>query len=672
MKLTKLPFRYIAFGLMIVVSLLAYSNIFHYPFEFDDLYHIIQKTRLHSFAYFGHLSTWININSRPIPMLTLAINYWLGGTDVVGYHIVNLIIHILSGVVVYFLSLQILSSDQIKNEHPIKKNKEIAALLISLLFLAHPIQTQAVTYTIQRITSLAALFYMLSVFFYLKGRMLQSSKTGSLKEALPFYAGTFISFILAILSKQIAVTLPLALLMAEFFFIRDKEGKLYKKYIITYSALSFFAIALALIVKGLPRESQEIPRDIYLFTEFKVMVKYVQLLILPINQNLDHDIAPAFSLWGLKQLFSLAFILGLISLGVYMFRRDRLISFGIFWFFLALSVESTFIPIKDFIFEHRLYLPSFGFFLILVSIAYKIPAKKLRKTPIAGILLALLVIVYTGASFARNKVWRSDLALWSDATEKSPLKARPWIWKGIAYSNLKQNNQALIALNTAIKLLPNFSMAYFNRGNVYKDMKNYDAALKDYDQAIDLKPDYDLAYFNRGFVKAKMRRYKDAIKDYNIAHKYIPDDPILFYNRGNAERSMGNYKDAISDYNKSVELDPKYALAYFNRGLSKAGLYKYEESLADFDIAIRLEPKNYLYYNGKGVSLYSLKRYEEAIGNYTTSISIHPDFGQAYYNRGFARYFGTNDFAGGCEDWSIAAQKGYKQAAGLYAKYCKK
>ena len=189
MKSSQVPSRYIAFGLMVVVALIAYSNIFSYPFQFDDLYHIIQKSKLHSFRYFDHLSLWTNINTRPIPMFTLAVNYAMGGTNVTGYHILNLIIHIFTGLVVYFLTLQILSSNTIKAEHPIKKHKEMGALFISLLFLAHPIQTQAVTYIVQRMTSMAAMFYILSLLCYVRGRI--SIGNGRRKTAAAFFIGCF-------------------------------------------------------------------------------------------------------------------------------------------------------------------------------------------------------------------------------------------------------------------------------------------------------------------------------------------------------------------------------------------------------------------------------------------------------------------------------------------------
>jgi tetratricopeptide (TPR) repeat protein len=672
LNLNEKQFNALAAGLLIITAILIYSNSFKVPLQFDDIYHITQKPAIRDISNYTKFSAWNNINARPLPMFTLAMNYRWGEANPTGYHVLNLILHIMTGWLVYLLTLQILSLKNLKLGPRLVENRLIFALLAALLFIAHPLQTQAVTYIIQRITVLATLFYLLSVYFFIRGRVTQI-ENGDLKESGKYYLGTLIAFIFALLSKQIAVTLPLALLLVEFYFIRGANGKINKQLITIFASIVGIFIIIGLAIEGLPREAEGIPRHIYLFTSLKVLVQYLQMFILPINQNLDHDIVASVSIFGLKEIGSLAILGGLIYLAYRLFKSNPLISFGIAWFFVTLLIEQSIIPIKDFMFEHRVYLPSFGLILASLSALFTyLPAVNWRNRMVPGaIFLTVFLILISGiASNARNKVWQSDLDLWSDVVKKSPNKARPYLWQGIAYSNRGRFEEAKASIDKSIELLPNFPMAYYNRGNVYKDLGDFKKSLQDYNKAIELDSAYTIAYFNRGVVKSKIRRYKSAIEDYNVTLEYDPDNTNALYNRGNAYRNLRKYKQAIEDYTRAIEINPSYTLAIFNRGLSKAGMKQHLQAVQDFDLALRLDQNNHLIYNGKGVSLYQLGRHQESIANYDAALRVKPDFGQAYYNRGFTKYFGLNDKPGGCADWQLALRYNYSAAKGVLEKYC--
>lgn len=672
MNLFEKQFNYFAGALIILVSVLVYSNTFNVPLQFDDIYHIQHKEQIKNIDTYAKVKAWTNIGSRPLAMFTLAINFHWGKDDVTGYHVFNLIFHIITGWIVYLLTKQILALRGLKTREWIIGNNQYFALLAALIFVAHPMQTQAVTYIVQRITALATLFYLLSVLMYIKARISHLDE-GLHNKAIRFYIATGVSFILAMLSKQTAATLPLALILTEMLFIRDKKGNIQKKFLYIFSGAVALGIILGIAVMGLPRETKDVSRGIYLITSFRVMVKYIQMMILPIGQNIDHDIKASESLFGLKELGSLAILLGLIYLAYFMYKRDRLVTFGIFWFFLTLSVESTIIPIRDFMFEHRMYLASYGFILALVTglsyVPYSLKLGK-YKVPATMVLIAALVIVAGIAAHARNSVWKTDLSLWSDSVKKSPEKARPWMWQGIAHTNEKEYKKALKCFDKSVELMPKFSMGYYNRANVYKELGEDRKAIDDYTKAIEYKKDYAMAYFNRGVVRAKIGQKKESIEDYTKNLKINPRNSLAYYNRGNSYRILHKYKEAIADYDNAFRLNPRYALAVFNRGLSKAALNQHEEAIKDFDIAIEIDHKNYLFYNGKGVSQHALKRFQEAVVNYNTSISLNPKFGQAYYNRAYSKFFGLNDKQGACQDWQVSAQNGYRQAEKMLTEYC--
>lgn len=653
--------------IIIVAILIAYANTLNSPLQFDDGAHIRDSERIRDISNYQTLSYWKEVNSRPLSQYTLALNYQVSQMDTTSYHWFNMIIHMLAGLIVFFLTRELLTLPYFREK--IKKEYiAYMAFFTALIFVLHPIQTQAVTYIVQRMTSMAAMFYLFSVLLYVKGRRYQVEQH-NIKKAIPLYLLGFVSGYLGLLSKQPAITFPFAWLLVELFFIRDKKGRPQTRYLIIASGLMILMVSAAIIKIGLPRETPLIPRDAYLITQFRMFVVYMQLMIVPFNQNIDHFIIWSIDLWHTKELLSLLFTLLIIGLGVYTYKKNRLISFGIFWYFLTSSVESGIIPIRDAMFEHRLYLPFYGFSLIVVYLVFKYIAPK--KLKYALTTLSVLAIIYLALTVNRNNVWRSEKSLWMDSVKKAPKKERNWHWLASAYLMEDDKENAMKCYNTAIKNNPYFDMAFNARANLKKDMNDLAGALKDYNISIRINPKYAKAYFNRGVLQAARKKYDKAIADYDMSEKFGYRHSSVYYNRANSKRIMKKYEEATADYNKSIRINPKYALAYYNRGLTTAGMKKHKEAIKDIDRAIQLDPKNHLFYNGRGVSEISLNEYDKAVQDFTKSIKLKPNFGQAYYNRGWARYFGLKQQKQACNDWNNAIKYGYRQAEPLLRNNCK-
>lgn len=659
-----------ALVLIAIIGLLAYANTFNNSFQFDDGYHLIESNKIKNFDNVMKISFWKAINDRPFSFFTLAVNYKIHKLDLPGYHITNLLFHVLAGFIVFLLALEILSLPKFRKNKTVQDYKILIALFSSLIFIAHPIQTQAVTYIIQRMTALAGLFYMWSVLLYIRGRKTHLDP-GNLKAWKPyaFYAGAFAAGVFGFLSKQNATSFPLAFILVEILFIRNSEEKIDRKFLITLSSVIGIIIALGLIVNGLPSEFDKMTRAEYLYTQLRVLVKYWQLLFLPVNQNLDYYWVISESLMGYKELLSLAVHLGAIALAVLLVRKNWVIpAFGIFWFYLTLSVESSIIPIRDVIFEHRLYMAVFGFGFAISYLAFYFLSKKKEIYPV--IALSVLTLIYVGASLNRNRVWKNPYTLWSDCVKKAPKRERAWYWLASHYTLEKDMENAMKCYNTSIECNPGFPLAYNGRGNMKKESGDLSGAYDDYSLAIKLDPTYMTAYYNRGIANAALNRLDEAIQDYDKSLQLGNRSSAVFYNRGNAKRRKKNFKAAIEDYNISISIDPNYALAYYNRGLTRAGMNDHNNAIADIDQAIKLDANNHLFYNGKGVSLLQLGKYYEAIDNFSKSIQLNPGFGQAYYNRGYTKFTGLKDLNGACEDWKIASEKGYKSANSYLKNYC--
>lgn len=475
---------------------------------------------------------WNAFNTRFVVGSTLAFNYSVGKLDVFGYHLFNIAAHILASFLVYELGRLTFKTPTLLKSFS-AKNAEWVSLLAAIVFLTHPIQTQAVTYIWQRAASLATAFYLLTLVCYAKAR-LEGSRMA--------YGTAVVCAILGMLTKEITITLPFAVLLYEFFFL-GKPGENTKKRLLPL--LPFFLL-LPLIPMMLSRANEItldlmksptfdeqrsvtfwdmtrfvnekiMPRRTYVLTQIDVLRTYLRLLFLPVRQNLDYDYPLAKSFFETPTFLSFILLLLVFLSGLALFRKHRLMAFGIFWFFLTLSIES-FVPQKDVIFEHRLYLPMVGFSFFFAGAAFYI-FRDLDLKRISLILTPVLLI-YSFMTFHRNEVWKDELALWNDVVYKSPNKAR----------------------------------GYFNRGSAYHRRGLIEPAMSDYTKAIALDPRYVMPYSNRAALSGALGHFQEALDDSNRALAIEPDYVDAIKNRAAAYFMLGNREKSLEDIRRIEEL----------------------------------------------------------------------------------------------------------------------
>ncbi len=533
--------------LIIIVCFIAYSNTFDVPFDFDDKHNIVNNPAIKDFNY-G------KIGRRYIGELTFALNYKVHGIDVTGYHVVNLLIHMINGLLVYFLGLLTLrtpyfSSDRKTDDPSADPRVLFFAVFPALVFVTHPIETQAVTYIVQRLTSLATLFYLLSIVLYVRSRLAAGARDNGGGErifsarSISFYLISLVSAVCAMKTKEMAFTLPIIIILYEFIFFK---GKLSKRvlYLIPV-VLTILIIPLSLTdmdrpigeligdVSEMTKVQTEMSRSDYLFTQSRVIVTYIRLIFLPIDQNLDYDYPIYNSLLTPDVFLSFILLFIILGLGIYLLYRCRssvsyakLISFGIFWFFITLSVESSIIPIEDVIFEHRLYLPSIGAFISISAFILMISDKLREKGIIAGRalvpVLAVIILILTGTTYARNMIWKDPILLWEDVVSKSPDKARPHNNLGKAYWERGLKDKAFEEYSIAVKLDPMFPQALTNIANMYREKGQLNRALQHYQMAIFLAPTYTNAHFNLGLLYLQKG---DALNAYKVFKRIVEINP---------------------------------------------------------------------------------------------------------------------------------------------------
>jgi Flp pilus assembly protein TadD len=608
--------RRIHLALIVILSIIAYSNTFNVPFQFDDEPSIARNIIIREGRFFTdpsraeNLSEFTGLKMRYVTFLTFALNYRLHGLNVAGYHIFNLIIHIINALLLYFLVVLSFRTPLLADSS-LKGRSGVIALSAALLFACHPLQTQAVTYIVQRLTSLATMFYLLSVVFYVTWR-LKTQDPGcdegnagkkqffSRWKIHSYYLIALISSIIAMKTKEITFTLPAVTALYEFMFF---QGPIKKRALALFPfLLTMFIIPISLIHTGKPLEDvisdvsevtrvqTTMTRWDYLYTEFRVLVTYIRLLFMPVGQNLDYDYPVHHSFLNPEVFVSFLFLVFLFCSGVYLFHRSRLsrnalglTAFGIFWFFITISVESSIIPIADVIFEHRVYLPSAGFFLAITTALFtgvSTLGGTIRVSKVLPAILALIVIALTAATYARNSVWRDEVTLWEDVVHKSPQKARGIGNLGYANQNRGQFLEAIGLYNRALAIRPT-STIYNNRGMSYYGIGDFAQALQDFTSAIAMNPDYAEPYNNRGVVYSRLGLHAQALEDYTRAVRVKPDFAYAYNNIGNTLKVFGQFDRAIEYYTKAIFFDPRYSGAYLQRGMAYKSLGKADQAMED-------------------------------------------------------------------------------------------
>lgn len=545
-------------------GIIAYSNTFHSPFYFDDSRCIVENYSLR--PPINLVKIWQIYPLRFIANVSFALQYAFTGLAPWGFHGVNLLIHLLASMVVFAIARMLLCTPALYQTIPASQHN-VFALAPALLFLTHPVQTEAVTYIVQRMTSLATLLYLATLWMYLRARL----------EDVRHYRLVFIFMLAAMLTKEISFTLPFAILLVELcFFPNLKKEPLGQKLCrwIPWGAflgvIPFLCLTnpnhymrMAKSVGFLPTAADQISRWDYLLTQFRVIRTYLRLLFFPINQCLDYDY-PLSSGWGDLDTWSAFFLLlGIFMLGIALFQKYRLLAFGIFWFFLTLSVESSLIPILDVIFEHRLYLPMLGFSLFLSFLLWQ-----WARSPSRYLTITLLItIILSGMTYARNEVWKSPFALGEDTIKKSPHKGRSYARLGDAYKEFKDDKTALWYYHKTVEtgdytlsVLSNMSAAYFRLGNPQKGIYYHQLAFSSAKAAEPYSQ--DILYYNQAVLLRNEKKIPEAITALKKAIEMNPQKPFYYVKLGVLYRDAGQKDAAIHSFRKAIEVAPLYKEGY--------------------------------------------------------------------------------------------------------------
>ncbi|MCF8229153.1 MAG: tetratricopeptide repeat protein [Bacteroidales bacterium] len=435
------------------------------------------------------------------------------------------------------------------------------SLSASLIIASHPIQVMAVSYISQRATLLVSLFYILSVYFYMQARKMQISQSPKSIVIFLYFLTAFSGF-LALLSKQNAISLLIMLWFVEFFFFRSKNKCFSHKLLSVWGAILIFGFVIITIAGYLPRESENITRWQYLFSQFKVYLQYFQLIIYPSGFNIDHGIELSNSIWGVYELSGLLLILLLLFIAAYLYnKKNAIISFGIIWFFVSMLVESSIIPITDLMFEHRLYLPLVGLVLSLSATLFFILKQNIR---IFGLLIMAIVILLGFITYERNNDWKNNKTIWQSSLEENPDNKRALVYVGNAYMHSKPD-KALKYYNRALQIDSAYYFAWMNRGMIYYNKKDFSKAASSFDQALKMPGrKHPVLYLKKGISELQLDKLKVSLHDFNRYIAAVPGNAEAYIYRGQVHYYLGDYMESAQDFKTAVSLDPSRSNLYLN------------------------------------------------------------------------------------------------------------
>jgi tetratricopeptide (TPR) repeat protein len=610
--------------LIVLLSLIAYGNTLSAPFHFDGKYAIADNPIIKDLRYFIEPSEakdfkgifgYKSLKIRYITFLTFALNYNIHGLQVAGYHIVNILIHISASLLLYLLVILTFNTPFLRGS-PLRDYSGQVALFTSLLFACHPIQTQAVTYIFQRATSLSAMFYLLSLVAYVKWRLNTSRDPESLhfhvttKRSFLLYLCCITASVLGMKTKGISFMLPVTVALYESIFFRGEVKRrviyllplLFTMLIFPLSVLTAGTHPSELIgdMREATRGASNLPRWIYLITEFRVITTYIRLVFFPVNQNLDYDYPIYRSFFDMEVFLSFVLLAILFGLGILLLIRfrntaphARLISFGIFWFFINLAIESSIIPLYNVIFEHRLYLPSVGIFLAVVTALYSVVKQLQRKWTYSFRVLVfslfIIAIILSGLTYARNMVWQDEASLWKDVADKSPKRFFPQYNLGNAYMSKGLADKAVQHYLASIQLNPYFAPAYYNLGIAYRHKGFVNKAIEQYLTAIELAPDHFHARNNLANAYMSKGLVDKAVEQYMTVTQLDPDNAAAHVNLGNVYLLKGKFDSAIKEYETAISLKPGIYEAHNNLGIAYNSIGLTDKAKEHLEKASRLK-----------------------------------------------------------------------------------
>ena len=636
--------KLIVYIALTVVTLAVFWQVNHYDFiNIDDNIYVTGNSHIQSgitldgfrwafsstYAEFWHPLTW----------LSLMFDYQLYGLNAGGYHLTNLILHILSALLLFWLFNRMTGTIW-------------RSAFVATIFALHPLHVESVAWISERKDVLSVFFWMLTLCLYV-----YYTEKPVIKRYLP----VVFFFACGLMSKPLVVTRPVIMILLDYwplerFELRKSDLMLRQlREKIPFFVLSAVFSIITLYAQHKP--SQEyLPLGARLANDPVSFMIYLEKTFVPNHMAVFYPFSfqlPAWQVWG--SVFLLLFISIIVIMSM---RRLPYLFTGWLWYIITLLPVTGIIQARNFSMADRYtYLPLIG---IAVMLAWGIPPliknEAMRKKILFPASIAALAIMAV-LTWHQCGYWKNSMNICNHALQVTKDNYLAHINLGSALFDEGKTEEAIAHYSDAIRITPNIILSYNKRGIAYDKLGRHQRALEDFNKAISLKPDDAISYNCRGNAYAELGQYQMAIEDYNKTIRLKPDNADAYNDRGTIYAKLGQYQMAIEDFNNAIRLKPDNAAAYNSRGAVFIKFGQYQMAIEDLNKAIRLKPDDADAYNNRGTIYTKLGQYQMAIEDFNNAIRLKPDDADTYFNRGII-YFTQGNNKPGCFDAQKACALG--------------
>lgn len=618
---------------IVLAALAAYHNSLFGPFVYDAEAAIIENPTIRHLLPLGPVLAappgGSPVSGRPVVNLSLAMNYSLGQLNVTGYHAVNLAIHMLAGLTLLGVVRRTLSSvARRSNLH--RESAASRAWLIAIaaaaLWTVHPLQTESVTYLAQRSESLMGLFYLLTLYGFIRG-----AEAGSQARQRAWFSLSAAVCFLGMGTKEVMATAPLMLFLYDRTFVAGTFMAAWRRRRGFYLSLACTWLLLAYLVAGTGARGgtvgfeTSVPWWAYAITQCKAIVLYLRLSVWPHPLVLDYGLK-----WGGRPVvlaFDALAVSALATATVIGMRQRPALGFLGAWFFVILAPSSSVVPVAtEIIAEHRMYLPLAAIVVLAVLGLFEVLGKTSAAVfVVLGLALALLTA-------RRNECYRSELALWSDTVRNVPDNPTAHDYLGQALTEAKDFSAATREFTEALRLDPRLPGPRNNLGIVLLRTGRVADALANYRELARIHPDFPYAHANLGRALTRAGRVADAIAEFQEALRLQPDKAAWHDELGNLLARDGRAPEAVTEFEAVLRIEPRDADAQNNLGSALLQSGRVAESIGHFETALQLNPELPDAKINLGSALVKTGRSSEAVAYYKSALQLRPDSRAAHYD----------------------------------------
>ncbi len=607
--------------LIIATGLGVYMNSFSGSFLFDDAPHILKSQRIRQLSPLSELIA----GQRPVVDVSLALNYRVGKLDVRGYHAVNVAVHILAALTLLGIVRRTLQHGLLRTRFG--PSSPWIALAVALIWVVHPLQTQSVTYLIQRAESLMGLFYLLTLYCVIRGTASTDGKVGATGGSEPtrevgsayrrwWYTAAVIFCALGMGSKAVMVTAPVVILLYDRVFLSPSIIQTLRRRWTLHLGLGatwgvLWACGAVHSVLSPAAKGTHVgfgfagvtPLD-YAFTQFGSLVHYLGLSVWPYPLCLDYTWPVALSAGEIVP-HAIIIVLLLVST-IWALLRAPGVGFLAAWFFIILAPTSSIIPIQDTLFEHRMYLSLAAVVMLLVIVgdsalrflARRASWRAATRRSVAAALVVTVVAFLGYGTARRNMDYQHPVSMWRDVVAKRPDNARAFEQLGTALVMEGKKREAVVEYRRAVRIDPDFASAHANLANALTQTGQFEDAVQHYNEVRRLEPDHINACINLGHALGSLGRADEAIEAYRTAtqidqrHATPRELARAHFNLGSAFGRRGDFDAAIAEYRRALHLWPPYDKAHYSLGwvLSKQG--NLDEAVEQYRKTLEINPQH--------------------------------------------------------------------------------